>query len=896
MSTTKIQQTQMSGSLAFDDALDISGSDYLQKAERTLVDDLNALRTQIKSIQGTDAWTDGLEGTQDLAEIYAAMHVNGADADFQGELKVTNDALVSGSLEVAGFVEFLDNLKIGGDLQIMGDDLSGSLGGNMRFEGFGKVVVAGDLQVSGDVIEDSLGHAMVTFDAAGGSAEVDADLGVTGELSVDTGVVVLTDGVSIDSSVVAGQLDLTADRVKMSGDLQVMGDYISGSNGLNLSLMSGGEVKVEGDLIVGGNDIKSWDSINETSTVAITLSGDDVTVAGEMTVTGNVIHGSAAEALEFSAGDVGMNVEVKGDLQVTGDDIKSSSGNVAISLDDQDVDVKGDLTVDGDLIVKGTTTSINTTNLEVKDAIVGFGYTIEGELQADGDRGFIFARDGAGENVAAFWDDSAEEFRLAFTDNGPSDDSINVDVEMGYVNFRANNVVAEGNITAEGDLTVNGNDIYGSEGLNISFEADGRVLVAGEFEVMGDHISGSNGLNISLLSGGDVEIKGDLVVVGNQISGSGGVGHLTLQADGDVRVAGELEVAGGFVTLSNGSTIDSTVAGTLTITEDVVALSGDLKVGGNDIKASDGAVALTLTDTLGDVKVAGDLTVGGNDIKSWDGETATTAMTLSGDDVEVKGELKVSGDVIKSSAGDTVFTLAGANATVEGNLVVDGDFVVNGAMTIVNTNNLVVKDAIVGLGYVSGANGPEEIPAEPGDRGFVFSRFGVNNVATFWDDTDSKFKMVYTTSGPEATEISENGYADFHAGIVSSQAGFSGSLTKLVDNTDYLIAGVGITLSTGSNGAITISGASNSYAKGYFGNGDLTGASSNVLTFSSLGTLSAGAALDKNVDVYLNGALLAYGEGRDVTGFTTTTVTLNATLAASLIGDDVITVVLRSLA
>jgi hypothetical protein len=111
-----------------------------------------------------------------------------------------------------------------------------------------------------------------------------------------------------------------------------------------------------------------------------------------------------------------------------------------------------------------------------------------------------------------------------------------------------------------------------------------------------------------------------------------------------------------------------------------------------------------------------------------------------------------------------------------------------------------------------------------------------------------------------------------------------------------MVAGVGITLSTGSNGAITISGASNSYAKGYFGNGDLTGASSNVLTFSSLGTLSAGAALDKNVDVYLNGALLAYGEGRDVTGFTTTTVTLNATLAASLIGDDVITVVLRSLA
>lgn len=846
MSLTKIQQSQMSGSLAFDDALDVRGSEYLTKPDRTLVDDLNALRTQIKVIQGTDAWTSALAGSQSLSEIEAAMKVDGTTVNFEGDVYVADDSFVSGSLEVAGAVEFLDNLKVGGDLQVMGNDLSGSAGGNMRFEDAGKVVVAGDLKVdgnhivasdnttaitlsgadveiagvlkvSGDEIQDSSGHAMVTFDAAGGSAEVDGDLSVTGEMFVDGGKITLSSGATIDS-LTQDELYIDETLVKLSGDLQVMGDNISGSAGLNLTLGANGDVTVDGE------------------------------------------------------------------LQVDGDAIRSSAGTTVITLSGINASVAGNLTVTGDLVISGDTTVVDTEHLLVKDAVVGLGFASGSVKEANGDRGFVFSR--ADENVAAFWDEDTDEFKLAFTDNSPGDDNIVVDTEVGYVNFRANNVVAEGN------LTVNGNDIYGSEGLNISFEADGRVLVAGEFEVMGDHISGSNGLNISLLSGGDVEIKGDLVVVGNQISGSGGVGHLTLQADGDVRVAGELEVAGGFVTLSNGSTIDSTVAGTLTITEEVVALSGDLKVGGDDIKASDDSVAISLSGA--DVKVAGVLTVGGNDIQSWDGLNATTAMTLSGDDVEVKGELQVTGNTIKSSAGSTVFALSGADATVEGNLVVEGDFVVNGAMTIVNTDNLVVKDPIVGLGYVSGANGPTEAGA--GDRGFVFSIPESNNVATFWDNVDSEFKMVYTVSGPDATDISEDGFANFRAGIIYSEMGFSGSLTKLVDGDDYLIAGVGITLSTGTNGAITISGASNSYAKGYFDNGDLTGASSNVLSFSGLGILSSGADVDKNVDVYLNGALLAFGEGRDVVAISTTSVTLNATLAASLTSDDVLTVALRSLA
>jgi hypothetical protein len=133
-------------------------------------------------------------------------------------------------------------------------------------------------------------------------------------------------------------------------------------------------------------------------------------------------------------------------------------------------------------------------------------------------------------------------------------------------------------------------------------------------------------------------------------------------------------------------------------------------------------------------------------------------------------------------------------------------------------------------------------------------------------------------------------------GFVKSESGFSGSLTKLANGDDYLLAGVGITLSTGSNGAITISANSNSTVKGYFAgnNGNLSG---NTFTFgpagAALGTLSVGT--DEFIDVYLNGVYMSFGAGRDITSISTTSFDFNSSIASSLSGEDVISVVLRNL-
>ena len=88
-------------------------------------------------------------------------------------------------------------------------------------------------------------------------------------------------------------------------------------------------------------------------------------------------------------------------------------------------------------------------------------------------------------------------------------------------------------------------------------------------------------------------------------------------------VEGGLEVKGGSIDLTNGSYITSASAGTLLLNEDIVKTSGDLLVGGNNIKASDGTTAITLSGA--DVTIAGNLTVNGD-------TTTVNTATLSVED------------------------------------------------------------------------------------------------------------------------------------------------------------------------------------------------------------------------------------------------------------------------
>ena len=134
------------------------------------------------------------------------------------------------------------------------------------------------------------------------------------------------------------------------------------------------------------------------------------------------------------------------------------------------------------------------------------------------------------------------------------------------------------------------------------------------------------------------------------------------------------------ITTSAGGLFLDSAGGTTTVDDDLT-VSGDIRINGNDILASDGSTNITLnSNTI--TTFAGDIKVSGNDIQS----STATALTLSGSDVTVQGDLTVSGNDIKSSTA-TALTLSGANVTIPGTLTVDGNTTLGNANSDVTTVN-----------------------------------------------------------------------------------------------------------------------------------------------------------------------------------------------------------------
>lgn len=402
-----------------------------------------------------------------------------------------------------------------------------------------------------------------------------------------------------------------------------------------------------------------------------------------------------------------------------------------------------------------------------------------------------------------------------------------------------------------------------------------------------DNLSGSQdladiyaGLRVDALTG--ISTFQNNINVSGSISGSGNFlvgGDITLQGNLDSDADEAKTIFGSVTTAANEITLGG---GGLVVT------AGDLKVGGDDIQSSGGTVAITLD--VSNVQVAGDLVVGGDHISGSSGLNIT--LGASGG-VDIVGDLKVGGNDIKSSTGAVAITLDDTK------VIVAGDLLVNGTTTTINTVNLEIKDAVVGLGFASGS-----IQESAGDRGWIGGLSGGNNVAFFWDNSATEFVVARTTnSATGSLPIPISAYSNFRAAeisgsIVRASNGLSGSLTQLTDGRSYLVAGSGIAITSGSNGQVTISNnAAAQFAKGYLmGTDSNINVGTGVVTFgpagANIGTLSS--ADDEKLDVYLNGIFMAYGY--DISTITTTSFTFDAAIVSSLTSDDILSIVLRSVA
>jgi hypothetical protein len=668
------------------------------------------------------------------------------------------------------------NVITGGDLQIGGNDIRES-GGNVAITLTNtNVEVVGDLAVTdGDITTTattatifnanattlSVGNAATTLYLGDSTGNVitNGDLQITGnDIRSSTGNIAITLN-DIDANI-AGNLNVADDLAVNGGDITTTQTtaniFVANATTLNIGNAatatyignSAGNVTVAGDIIVGGNDIRE-----SGGNVAITLNNLDVTVAGDLEVGGGDITTTQTTATIFNAnvtnlsignaatvtyiGASGGNVVTGGDIKIGGDSIRSSSGNIAIGLNDIDVTIQGNLTV------LGTRTEVGTQDLVVSDSLINLHTPANlAPLTFDDGRdiGLVMHYYKAGNDKFAFlgwandsgeleyYSDGIESNTGVFTGQygtikanifrsmvttGTAPFIINSTTQVANLNVAVAGNLVNGNsnvlVYANSDVAISANGVsnvavISYQGANISGWANisGNIDTANNINTTNTTVSIANANTTTLYiggaatstylgaSGGNVTIGGDVILGGNDIRESGGNVTITLN-NLDVTVAGDLAVNGGDITTDDATaTIFNANATTLSVgnaattlyignSSGNVLVGGDLQLGGNDIRESGGNVSITLNNL--DVTVVGDLAVNGGDITT-DDTTATifnaNATTLS----------------VGNAATTTYIGASGGNVITGGDLQLGGnDIRESGGNVTVTLNNLDVTVA-----------------------------------------------------------------------------------------------------------------------------------------------------------------------------------------------------------
>jgi hypothetical protein len=600
-------------------------------------------------------------------------------------------------------------------------------------------------------------------------------------------------------------------------------------------------MEIDGDLTLGGNLVADADENKEifvaVETGTITIGGGGLTVlAGDLKVEGNSIQSSTGDvALELS----GEDVAVAGNLTVQGDEIWSSTGHV-MTMSGANATFESDVTVAGNLTVQGTVTTISTTNLEIEDAIIGFGFDA-GVAVAAGDRGWVGGMTGS-MNVVSFWDNDASKFKFARTNSTASESVIVVeelaDLELADLVASGTFVQGDAACTASGDFS----HAQGSD-----------VLASGDFS----HAEGFE----TEASGEAAHAEGHASVASGNYSHAEGSGSLA---------SGAYSHAEGYLSEASGS--GSHAEGNLTLASGEFAhAEGSGSVASGDYAHAQGGA----TTAAGDYSMAAGFASNAIGAASFAAGIGTTAL---GDYSFAAGSGTIASGTNQAVFGTYNKTLNDSSLFVVG----------NGADAENRSDIFVVNEGVVMVG--SAALGSEVF--------FYVGTQGAADVAKFDADIVATADLFLSGSGSIDGDLTVEG--DLVAtGTVTSVAGFTGSLTKLVDGSDFLLPGVGITLAI-EDGAWRISSDAGSLVKqsitGTNAAIDTTaGANYGVLTFGP-GGLNVGAMSEasyKHIDVYLNGAYLS--PLYDLIDITTTTVKLEAGIVDSLVASDVISITVRSL-
>ena len=234
--------------------------------------------------------------------------------------------------------------------------------------------------------------------------------------------------------------------------------------------------------------------------------------------------------------DTGFTVGVDSDfnISVSGSDVTlknaTSNGDIKFNVNDGGVDTTAltidgataDVIVNGNLQVKGSTTSVETTNMTVEDPLLELNRSSSG---GDVDSGIYIQRGTAGNSAAIYWNEGDDKFKAVLTTSAATATSVTDSSKATLVANYEGDTLTVGSISIiENELRTNNSN----DDLQIGAAGTGAVIINDGVVIDNNEIRASRS-------------NDDLVLAG---SGSGVVNIATLEvtnlgfADSTITVTG----------------------------------------------------------------------------------------------------------------------------------------------------------------------------------------------------------------------------------------------------------------------------------------------------------------------------------------------------------------------
>ena len=695
--------------------------------------------------------------TQSTSKDTGAVIVEGGigiekNAYVGGLLAVTGVATVTSDLTVGGATTIAGNLYVGGQSEFIG--IVTFRGGtiNLGDSGTDDVVIGGefasDLIPTTNVLYNLGSSSKRWADIYARSVDLSGNLNVTG-FSTFNGLVVGNNGVSVSGFSTIYDLHILSD-LNVNGSFDVDQSFNASGNAViagitsftnttqstnydNGSVVLDGGLGVQKNVNIGGNldvtgNITIGGSFFSVQSQEVYISNKDIILGYTTSITPNDDTANhAGVAIASTEGSPLVSFVASG-INTLPDTYKQMmwfrSGTLGFSTDAFAFNYA---------LAIGTTTMANGVRLAV-----GSGITMtDTEISATTFRGTLVGNVSSADQIKTVSAaDNNATYHITFVDsnNGSAtNESVYTDdgifYNPGTNTFTTQNANFTNNVTVQGTLT--GTATTATRATTV--DTTSTSTNADFFVPFVDTLAGENGETVRVGAGlslnpstGEVKTAGVLSVgspaaLTSYIKGGSGSNAMFLYGNGDVSFQAKV-IANNFRSSSNASD-------TLTLSDLDATFARNLSVAG--IATVTGQFVTGTNATIG-----GDITIGGNDIKASDGTTAITLSATTG------------------------------NVGVSSNLTVSGNLYVLGSTTEVNTETLKVEDSLIEVGLVN--SGGSLVPPSSDlniDVGVLFHYYtsSAKKAGVYWDDSVSRV-VISSDLSESSSIITSSTYAALEIG------------------------------------------------------------------------------------------------------------------------------------